>query len=116
MHLARVLALSEGIAQINTSERLHAAAATNALSDEMGANLIDALEFIASLRIRHQADQIARRTPGQPDHSAGVGGQVLHLDACRLRAEEHRPNNLAQLQRMPLLYLWMGDHPPCRTG
>lgn len=56
--IARVLALSEGLPQTNTTERLRAAASTNALSKEMGDNLVDALEFIASLRIRHQAEQI----------------------------------------------------------
>ncbi len=56
--IARVLALSEGLPQTNTTERLRAVSATNALSVEMGENLQDALEFIASLRIRHQAGQI----------------------------------------------------------
>lgn len=56
--IARVLALSEGLTQVNTTKRLQAAAKTNALSKEMGGNLEDALEFIASLRINHQAEQI----------------------------------------------------------
>lgn len=56
--IARLLALSEGLPQVNTTERLRAAADTHALSAEMGASLADALEFIASLRIRHQAEQI----------------------------------------------------------
>ncbi len=64
--IARVLALSKGLPQINTTERLRAAATTNALSAEMGANLEDALEFIASLRIRHQAQQI--RLGVKPDN------------------------------------------------
>lgn len=64
--IARVLALKNGIAAINTVERLHAAYACKALSEDMHDNLIDALEFIASLRIRHQAEQI--RTGGQVDN------------------------------------------------
>lgn len=56
--IARVLALSQGLSQTNTSERLRAAEMAHALSIEMGENLKDALEFIASLRINHQADQI----------------------------------------------------------
>ena len=56
--IARILALSQGLPQINTDERLRAAAAAHALSDEMADNLQDALELIASLRIRHQAAQI----------------------------------------------------------
>jgi CBS domain-containing protein len=61
--LARVYALSEGLAPVNTTERLRAAAETRVLSREMGENLEDALELIAGLRINHQADQIRR---GQP--------------------------------------------------
>ncbi|MCG8011447.1 MAG: cyclic nucleotide-binding/CBS domain-containing protein, partial [Candidatus Thiodiazotropha weberae] len=44
--------------QVNTTNRLRAAAETSILSQEMGENLIDALEFIASMRINHQAEQI----------------------------------------------------------
>jgi CBS domain-containing protein len=56
--VARVYALSEGLRPVNTTERLRAAVESGAMSREMGENLEDALEFIASLRIRHQADQI----------------------------------------------------------
>ncbi|MGB1110023.1 MAG: putative nucleotidyltransferase substrate binding domain-containing protein, partial [Gammaproteobacteria bacterium] len=58
--LARVMALAQGVSAVNTSERLAAVSGTPAMSREMGENLEDALEFIASLRIRHQADQIRR--------------------------------------------------------
>ena len=58
--LARVYALSEGLAPVNTTDRLQAAMESGALSHDMGESLEDALEFIASLRIRHQADQIRR--------------------------------------------------------
>jgi CBS domain-containing protein len=56
--IARVLALSLGKEAVNTVERLHACAGTPALSSDMAENLEDALEFIASLRIQHQAEQI----------------------------------------------------------
>jgi len=58
--LARVYALSEGLTPVNTTDRLQAAMESGALSRDMGESLEDALEFIASLRIRHQADQIRR--------------------------------------------------------
>ncbi|MCP4768677.1 MAG: cyclic nucleotide-binding/CBS domain-containing protein [Gammaproteobacteria bacterium] len=58
--IARVLALAEGVGRVNTSERLKAIAGTPSMSREMSDNLLDALEFIANLRIRHQADQIRR--------------------------------------------------------
>ncbi len=56
--IARVLALKKGISATNTVERLNAAFENKALSAEMRDNLLDALEFIGSLRIRHQAEQI----------------------------------------------------------
>ncbi len=61
--IARVFALSQGLKPVNTTERLQAAAETPILSQEMGENLIDALEFIASLRINHQAEQIRKGVP-----------------------------------------------------
>lgn len=64
--IARVLALSLGKEPVNTVERLQACAGTNMLSSEMAENLEDALEFIASLRIQHQAGQIRNGRP--PDN------------------------------------------------
>ena len=56
--IARLLALSLGKEPVNTVERLRACAGSAAISTEMAENLEDALEFIASLRIQHQAQQI----------------------------------------------------------
>ena len=50
--------MDNGIKETNTVERLNAALECKALSTEMHDNLIDALEYIGSLRIRHQAKQI----------------------------------------------------------
>ncbi len=61
--IARVFALSQGLKPVNTTERLQAARETPILSSEMGENLIDALEFIASMRINHQAEQIRKGKP-----------------------------------------------------
>ena len=56
--IARIYALSEGIRATNTTERLHFARKTGSMSQEMSENLIDALEYISSLRIQHQAQQV----------------------------------------------------------
>jgi CBS domain-containing protein len=64
--IARVFALSHGLKPVNTTERLEAAAETPIVSREMSENLVDALEFIASMRINHQAEQI--RKGMQPDN------------------------------------------------
>ena len=58
--IARVLALAEGINKVNTTERIEALSKTKSMSKEMAFNLLDALEFIANLRIKHQADQIRK--------------------------------------------------------
>ncbi|MGQ9660701.1 MAG: putative nucleotidyltransferase substrate binding domain-containing protein, partial [Thermochromatium sp.] len=56
--LARVYALSAGITENNTTERLQVAAERGSLSREGAANLIDAFELIATLRLRHQTQQL----------------------------------------------------------
>jgi len=56
--IARIVALENGIKACNTTERLEQAFKCHALSEEMHSNLIDALEYIGSLRIRHQAKNI----------------------------------------------------------
>ncbi len=62
--LARIYALAEGIDSVNTADRLEKAAGTQSLSKEGSANLLDAFEFLATLRIEHQAKQIdAGKTP-----------------------------------------------------
>lgn len=64
--LARVHALASGVAAVNTRDRLEAVAGTGALSRDGAANLRDALEFIATVRLRHQARQI--QTDKKPDN------------------------------------------------
>jgi CBS domain-containing protein len=57
VELARLYALSEGLPEVNTYERLRAAAQSPSLSREGGENLHDALSLIALLRLQHQASQ-----------------------------------------------------------
>jgi CBS domain-containing protein len=56
--LARVYALSAGIGEVNTIERLKAAGKAQALSRDGAANLVDAMELIGTLRMQHQARQL----------------------------------------------------------
>lgn len=56
--LGRLYALTGGIAAVNTRDRLEAAEADGIVSHEGAADLRDALEFIGSVRLRHQARQI----------------------------------------------------------
>ncbi|MDH5484518.1 MAG: DUF294 nucleotidyltransferase-like domain-containing protein [Gammaproteobacteria bacterium] len=56
--LARVYALSAGLPQINTQDRLEAACAAGVLSREGMEDLIDTFEFVSSVRLKHQAAQV----------------------------------------------------------
>lgn len=58
VEMARALALAEGSDRVNTVERLQSIAGSASISQERAENLCDALEFIAKLRIHHQARQI----------------------------------------------------------
>ena len=80
--MARVLALSLGKEPVNTVERLRACAGTNVLSADMAENLEDALEFIASLRIHHQAQQIKR---GQKADNYVPPGELSELEREHLK-------------------------------
>lgn len=61
--LARIYALAGGHAAVNTHDRLLVAAQSKEISEQSARDLRDALEFLAALRIRHQAAQIARGEP-----------------------------------------------------
>jgi CBS domain-containing protein len=56
--LARIYALGEGIASVNTITRLKQAAGTPSLTKASAANLIDAYEFLSMLRMEHQAKKL----------------------------------------------------------
>jgi len=58
--LARVFALSAGVSVINTRQRLQAAHEAGVLSKEGMSDLLDAMEFIASVRLLHQSLQSTR--------------------------------------------------------
>jgi CBS domain-containing protein len=61
--LARVYALAGGHAAVNTHDRLLVAAQGGEISEQSARDLREALEFLAALRIRHQAAQIAQDQP-----------------------------------------------------
>lgn len=56
--LARIYALSEGISAVSTIERLSLAAGSKSLTKTSSLNLIDAFQFLSSLKLRHQARQL----------------------------------------------------------
>lgn len=58
--LTRVYALSAGIAEVNTQQRLLAVGEAGILSREGMSDLKDALEFISSVRLQHQSLQSIR--------------------------------------------------------
>lgn len=64
--LARVYALAGGDTAVNTHDRLESAAASGAISEQSARDLRDALEFLACVRIQHQARQMVQGQ--QPDN------------------------------------------------
>ena len=75
--IARLYALVNGIAAVNTLERLRAAGERGVMHRETAQDLIEAYEFIAGLRLRHQAE--ALRRGDRPDN---------YLDPRRLSSPE----------------------------
>jgi CBS domain-containing protein len=80
--LARIYSLAEGIEQINTLERLRAAAGTGTLSNQGARNLQDAYEFIATLRVQHQARQLRAGTSA--DNFLATG-ELSQLERSQLK-------------------------------
>jgi CBS domain-containing protein len=61
--LARVYALGGGHAEVNTHDRLEVAAQSHEISEQSAHDLRDALEYVATMRIAHQARQMDAERP-----------------------------------------------------
>ncbi|CAA7616834.1 DUF294 nucleotidyltransferase-like domain-containing protein [Magnetospirillum sp. UT-4] len=81
--LARVHGLAAGVPAVNTFERIEAAGAAKALSQDGAADLRDALEFISIVRLRHQARCI--REGRKPDNFASPD-DLSSFDRSHLKA------------------------------
>jgi CBS domain-containing protein len=80
--LARVYALAGGHDAVNTHDRLLVAAQGKEISEQSARDLRDALEFLAALRIRHQAAQMARGEA--PDNFLSLG-EVSNFERSQLK-------------------------------
>lgn len=80
--LARVYALSAGLAPVNTQERLQVAEEAGAISHEGAADLRDALDFISFLRLRNQAQMIRR---GEPADNFLMPGDLSSFERNHLK-------------------------------
>jgi CBS domain-containing protein len=58
--LARIFALSQGIPAVNTIDRIIQTAGTSSLTKASAANLVDAYEFLTTVRLEHQARQLQK--------------------------------------------------------
>jgi CBS domain-containing protein len=84
VEVARVHALSVGLPAVNTFERLEKLAMLGPISRRGSADLIDALDFIGTLRLRHQM-QMARegRRPNNNVRPADLSAEERkHLRAA----------------------------------
>ena len=84
--LVRVHALACGSSAANTLERLDDVNATQLLPEGVGSDLIDALEFISMVRIRHQAKQIENAL--EPDNNVEPG-RLSNFERRHLRNAFH---------------------------
>ncbi len=80
--LGRVYALAEGRSEVNTVERLQAVAATQTVSSEGARNLEDAYDFIATLRVRHQEQQLRA---GELADNFVAPGELSTLERSQLK-------------------------------
>ena len=80
--LARVYALAGGDDAVNTHDRLIRAAGRGAISAGSAHDLRDALEFLSTLRIRHQAQQIEQGRP--PDNHLDPG-EISNFERTQLK-------------------------------
>ena len=56
--ITRIHALAHGLEEVNTYDRLRKLAEIGALREEQALNLLDALEFVAHMRLVHQGEQM----------------------------------------------------------
>ncbi|MGC9455993.1 MAG: putative nucleotidyltransferase substrate binding domain-containing protein [Halothiobacillaceae bacterium] len=91
--LARWHAVSAGLHQVNTLERLEAAAGHEMLAEDTARALMDAWRFLYTLRARHQAAQIRAGTAPDnrlaPDTLSGLEREHLR-DAFRVIADHQK--------------------------
>lgn len=80
--LARIYSLAHGLNAVNTLERLDAAASGGHLSKEGAADLRDALEFISTVRLQHQANGIRR---GEEANNFVSPRELSHFDRTHLK-------------------------------
>jgi CBS domain-containing protein len=83
VELARVHALATGIPEVNTFRRLEALGAAGTLSEPGTAEMIEALELIGSLRLRHQVGMA--RQGRRPDNHVPLV-ELSSAERKRLRA------------------------------
>ncbi len=83
VEIARLHALKSGSEATSTITRLDDAVAARQVSAVLGADLRDAWEFLAHLRLRHQADQVRS---GQPVDNRVDPSTISHFEKRHLKA------------------------------
>jgi CBS domain-containing protein len=83
VEIARLHGLACGSEATSTTARLDDAVAANRLSPVLAADLRDAWEFLAHLRLRHQADQVR---DGQPVDNRVDPSAISHFEKRHLKA------------------------------
>ncbi|AZA11295.1 putative nucleotidyltransferase substrate binding domain-containing protein [Corynebacterium gerontici] len=80
--LARLFAIAGGVSEIGTRQRLQLAARAGSVSERGAQDLTDAFEFLSTIALRHQAEQL--RMGRQPDYHVNPN-ELKKLDREHLR-------------------------------
>ncbi|MDX1605618.1 MAG: putative nucleotidyltransferase substrate binding domain-containing protein [Candidatus Competibacterales bacterium] len=80
--LARIYALAAGVSPVNTRDRLAEVAGAGELSNQGAADLRDALEFIGTVRLQHQARRIKQ---GDKADNYVAPKELSHFDRNHLK-------------------------------
>jgi CBS domain-containing protein len=83
VEIARLHALASGSEETSTRARLEDAVTAQRLSPALGADLRDAWEFLAHLRLRHQAEQVRS---GRPADNRIDPSAISHFEKRHLKA------------------------------
>lgn len=80
--LARLFAIAGGVSEVGTPQRLQLAARAGSVSERGAQDLTDAFEFLSTIALRHQAEQL--RAGEQPDYHVDPNA-LKKLDREHLR-------------------------------
>lgn len=100
IELARVLSLAAGISDVGTVERIAALSAAGKISSDEATDLLDAFEFLSSLRLKHQVDTQTLDNHINPDELTASARRHLRAAFGVIRSAQRTLSYQFQTHRM----------------